>query len=284
MEKEIEKFFIFLNSLSIYQIKLLNDTQPVNKSRNDFPIFFNNQFKDTLSITQRINLEKLNIMSLSRCTILNDPNNYILPSNLMFRTLYQKKKMANDKKSDINNSKINDNNNFQISFNGSLMNNVNNENEEDKELESDFRFSGTEELKNFKKIIFSKNCNKDLKLFFLNNFLYAISILKKSEPKEIQDMIDYPEIMIEPIKRFKRKNKKKAKYINENKQEIFKHLMLFPEFKELLEQNSSFFKDDYEKKIIKPKKKSLSSSFSNENMISISNSIQPEDINNNNKV
>ena len=284
MEKEIEKFFIFLNSLSVYQIKLLNDTQPANNTRNDLPIFFSNQFKDTLSSTQRINLEKLNIMSLSRCIILNDPNNYILPSNLVFRILNQKKKIANDKISDKNNSKINDNNNFQISFNGSLMNNDYNENEEDKELESDFRFSGTEELKNFKKIVFSKNCNKDLKLFFLNNFLFAISILKKSEPSEIQDMIDYPEIMIEPIKRFKRKNKDKVKYINENKQEIFKHLILFPEFKELLDQNSSFFKDEKEEKIIKPKKKSLSSSFSNENMISISNYDQPEDINNNSNV
>ena len=270
--------------MSVYQIKLLNDTQPSNNTRNDLPIFFSNQFKDTLSSTQRVNLEKLNIMSLSRCIILNDPNNYILPSNLVFRILNQKKKIANDKISDKNNSKINDNNNFQISFNGSLMNNDYNENEEDKELESDFRFSGTEELKNFKKIVFSKNCNKDLKLFFLNNFLFAISILKKSEPSEIQDMIDYPEIMIEPIKRFKRKNKDKVKYINENKQEIFKHLMLFPEFKELLDQNTSFFKDEKEEKIIKPKKKSLSSSFSNENMISISNCDQPEDINNNSNV
>jgi len=284
MEKEIEKFFIFLNSLSAYQIKLLNDTQPINIARNDLPIFFNNQFKDTLSITQRINLEKLNIMSLSRCIILNDPSNYILPSNLAFRTLIQKKKMAFDKMGDKNNSKINDNNNFQISFNGSLMKNDVNENEEDKELESDFRFSGTEELKNFKKILFSKNCNKDLKLFFLNNFLFAISILKKSEPDEVQDMIDYPEIMIEPIKRFKRKNKNKVKYINENKQEIIKQLMLFPEFKDLLEQNPSFFKDDKEKKIIKPKKMSISSSFTNDNMVSINNSIQYEDINNKSKI
>lgn len=283
MEKEIEKFFIFLNSLSVYQIKLLNDIQPVNDTRNDLPIFFNNQFKDTLSTAQRVNLEKLNIMSLSRCTILNDPNNYILPSNLVFRTLNQKKN-ANDKINDKNNSKINDNNNFLITFNGSLMNNDDNENEDDKELESDFRFSGTEELKNFKKIIFSKNCNKDLKLFFLNNFLYAISILKKSESSEVQDMIDYPEIMIEPIKRFKRKNKDKAKYINENKQEIFKHLMFFPEFKELLDQNASYFKNDKKNKIIKSKKRSLSSSISNENMISISNSIIPEDINNNSNV
>lgn len=97
-------------------------------------------------------------------------------------------------------------------------------------------------------------------------------------------MIDYPEIMIEPIKRFKRKNKNKVKYINENKQEIFKQLMLFPEFKDLLEQNPSFLKDDKERKIIKPKKKSISSSFTNDNMISIYNSIQSEDINNNNNV
>ena len=79
ISKEIEKFFIFLNSLSMYQIKLLNDTQPTNDNRNDLPIFFHNQFKDTLSTIQRIDLEQLNIMSLSRCAILNEPDNYILP-------------------------------------------------------------------------------------------------------------------------------------------------------------------------------------------------------------
>jgi hypothetical protein len=47
--KEFEKFFIFLNNLSIYQIKILNETQPDNEKRNDLPIMFTNQFKDCLS-------------------------------------------------------------------------------------------------------------------------------------------------------------------------------------------------------------------------------------------
>ena len=153
MKKEIEKFFIFLNSLSAYQIKLLNDTQPTNDARNDLPIFFNNQFKDTLSAAQKENFEKLNIMSLGRCAILNVPNNYILPSNLKFSSLNQRKNNITENNNNINN------NNFQISFNGSLMNIDNNENNEEEEENDNFNLN-EKEIEIFKKMISSKNCKK----------------------------------------------------------------------------------------------------------------------------
>ena len=272
MENEIEKFFIFLNSLSAYQIKLLNDTQPVNTTRNDLPIFFNNQFKDTLSNTQRMNLEKLNIMSLSRCAILIDPNNYILPSNLQFPTLNKKISNITDKLNENNNTI---NKNIYISFNGSLMNN--NSKEEDNESEkNNFKYNGTEEFENFKKIFFSKFCNNDLKIFLLNNFIYAIEILKKSEKDEIEDMFEYPEILVEPIKLYKKKKKKKIIYLNEYNKEIVYQLMGTPEFKYLLNENIDFSHDNYDK-IHNSKKRSLSDSNSYE---SISNFIKINDINN----
>ena len=87
---EIEKLFIFLNSLSVYQIKLFNETQPNLGTRNEMPIFFSNQFKDSLSNNQRTSLDKLNIMSISRSSLLSNPNKSILPSNL-------KLKYSNDK-------------------------------------------------------------------------------------------------------------------------------------------------------------------------------------------
>ena len=275
IEKEIEKFFIFLNSLSIYQIKLLNDTQPINDTRNDLPIFFHNQFKDTLSTTQRINLEKLNIMSLSRCVILNNPNNYILPSNLKFISLNKRINQITDI---IKRTKNNNNNIIHISFNGSLMNNGNisyldNNNEDYKDLDDNFIFKNTKEFENFKKIIFSHNSNNDIKLFLLNNFIFAISILKKTEEKDIEEMIEYPEIIIEPIKAFKKKNKNKVKYINENKKDIFNHLMKYPEFKYIL-NNSKLIKEKREKNY--KKKENINQNNSNESIYSISNFIQIE--------
>ena len=63
--KEIEKFLIFLNSLSLYQIKILNETQLDNIKRNDLPILFPSQFKDCLSNIQRIELDNFQTMGLS---------------------------------------------------------------------------------------------------------------------------------------------------------------------------------------------------------------------------
>ena len=272
ISKEIEKFFIFLNTLSIYQIKLLNDTQPANDNRNDLPIFFHNQFKDTLSSTQRLNLDKINIMSLNRSAILNDPNSYILPSNLKFTSLTQK----TDKIAEKIKKKISNKNNVQFSFNGSLMNNEeisaienNNKNlereEEQKEFDEDnFIFQGTKEFDSFKRIIFSGKCDRDLKLFLINNFIFAMSIIKRSNKREIEDMIEYPLIIIGPIKRFKRNNKEKVKYINENKQEILKELRKVAEFQYIINSNN-FYLDNNER----IKKKNISNSSE-----SISNSIQ----------
>ena len=279
ISKEIEKFFIFLNSLSVYQIKLLNDTQPINDNRNDLPIFFHNQFKDTLSTIQRINLEKINIMSLSRCAILNNPNNYILPSNLNFADINPKINKIIKKKT------IYKNNNIQISFNGSLMKNdsisiIENKNEENKELEDDnFKFKDTIEFEYFKKIIFSRNCNYDLRNYLLNNFIFAITLLKRTDKNEIEDMIEYPQIIVEPIKRFKKKNKSKIKYLNENKEQILNKLKALPEFKNLLSDNYYQYNQDNQ-----VKKKNLENSSSYESILSISNSILNFGKNNDNKV
>ncbi len=47
MAKELEKFFLFICGLSVYQLKVLNEFQPDSKTnRNDLPILFPNQFQD----------------------------------------------------------------------------------------------------------------------------------------------------------------------------------------------------------------------------------------------
>ena len=84
--KEMEKFFIFLCSLSIYQLKILNETQPEpSQRRNNLPIIFSNQFQDCLTNAQRMSLSILETMSLSRYIILKDTNKDICPENLDYR-------------------------------------------------------------------------------------------------------------------------------------------------------------------------------------------------------
>ena len=84
--KEMEKFFIFLCGLSIYQLKILNESQPEpSQRRNDLPIIFNNQFQDCLTNAQRMSLSALETMSLTRYVILKDTNKDICPENLDYR-------------------------------------------------------------------------------------------------------------------------------------------------------------------------------------------------------
>ena len=105
--KEMEKFFIFICDLSIYQLKILNDTQPPpSRRRNDLPIIFNNQFQDCLTNSQRMNLSLLETMSLSRYILLKDTNKDISLDNLDYRfMMYRIKEKDNEDK--ISN-KIND--------------------------------------------------------------------------------------------------------------------------------------------------------------------------------
>ena len=81
--REMEKFFLFICNLSVYQLKILNESQPKpSDKRNDLPIIFNNQFKDCLTNTQRMQLCLLESMSLSRYIILKNTNDDICPENL----------------------------------------------------------------------------------------------------------------------------------------------------------------------------------------------------------
>ena len=87
-----EKFFIFICSLSLYQLKILNEFQPEqSQKRDELPILFPSQFKDCLTFNQRLALNHLDTMSLSRCVILIDPKKDISPENLNYLFLTTKK-------------------------------------------------------------------------------------------------------------------------------------------------------------------------------------------------
>jgi len=122
--KEMEKFFLFICGLSIYQLKILNDTQPPpSRKRNDLPIIFNNQFQDCLTNSQRMNLTLLETMSLSRYILLKDTNKDISLDNLDYRfMLYRIKDEESDEEKNKKNKGFkyksrNNNNNIFLKSN-----------------------------------------------------------------------------------------------------------------------------------------------------------------------
>ena len=184
--KEIEKFFVFFATLSAYQIKILNDTQPTSEKRNFLPILFQNQFKDCLTIKQIIALENLHVMSLSRYMILKDPTKLILPANLNINPLYfEKPELFSPRYFRLEK---------KITFK---------ENKTEKEIIQ----KKTYEI--FLKILQSKNIKIYIQNFLNNNYNLVMKILENSTQNEINKMIENPKILIKPIEQYKKKNANK---------------------------------------------------------------------------
>ena len=192
--KEFEKFFIFLNNLSVYQIKILNDTQPENEKRNYLPLMFSDQFKDCLTRIQRIEFDNLQTMALSRFTILKDPNRWIVPNNLNYILIEKSRSVPKNKRKS-----------FHITF--------------DRYNYFDETFMKTKEYKNYLEIVNSEKATPEIKEFLRKNKNYVIKIIKRSSELEIKNIINYPYIIIDIIKKYKRKIKKIKKSEKEKKDE-----------------------------------------------------------------
>jgi len=219
---EIEKLFIFLNSLSFYQIKLLNDTQPNEETRNDIPIFFSNQFKDSLSNEQRNTLDKINIMSISRSSLLLNSNQSILPYNLNLK--YSEEKINKLTKNQKNKT-------IKLNFDGSLMNNnLQSFTEVKKEK---FEIFDKNELNNLKMILIATENKNDLKLYLLNNIYFVYKIIRNSNNDMIDEMIKNPELIIETLKLYKKGNKY-DKHIKIIQKEMIQKLLENPQFNFLI--------------------------------------------------
>ena len=187
--KEIEKFFLFLCSLSFYQIKILNETQPDNVKRNDLPILFPSQFKDCLTKVQRIELETIQTMALSRFIILRNPDRWIMPNNLNIELINKNKIIEKEK--ELKHNRL-------IKF----------------ESDEDLKFipiRETREYKYYKKILFSEKTSKEIRKFMDENFELVLKLLKQLTEEEIQNILNFPYIIVDPVKNFKRKIKKKLK-------------------------------------------------------------------------
>ena len=89
---EFEKFFIFLTKLSAYQIELLNMEQPDKKSFKKFkslPIYFSNNFKQSLNLEQMNLLNDIKILMLKRKLVLKNVEHLIIIDNLNFDLIYK---------------------------------------------------------------------------------------------------------------------------------------------------------------------------------------------------
>ena len=170
--EEIEKFFLFLSTLSIYQIKVLNDFQPKQGGNRDYlPIMFPNQFKDCLTYSQRVKLDQLKVMGLLRYIILQNPKKEIYPSNLNFDLLsLREKSMLSSVRGSRKTSKV------PIPFNQS------------------------KEYYIIHQIITSSSISDKTRNFLKANQKFVVKILKKSNEQEKQDILENPEILVEPIK------------------------------------------------------------------------------------
>ena len=257
LEAEIEKFFIFLNSLSIYQIKLLNDTQPKREIRNDLPILFNGQFKDSLTTGQRNTLRNLHTMSISRNMILNDPDKLILPTNLKFSAL-------NYNKENIENNKY------------KLMKSIKNQKIYNKAI----NISNSKEYNYFKRIIISKKINKELQQFLLDNYSLVMKILKELDKNEINDIVKNLHILVEPINSYKKKQSKSLKKNWTNCNYLLK-IKDLKELKKLIFKLSNFKEEKNNKKNVEDNENKILFESDSENNKSISLSVDNSSFYNN---
>ena len=186
--KEMEKFFIFICSLSIFQLKILNESQPkLYSKRSDLPIIFSNQFQDCLTLSQRLALTQLQTMSLSRYIILIDSDKDISPENLDYK--YMKYKVKSSK----------------------------NNNKENME-EYIFKFIAEDK----RKTIISRKSNDSLAMNSIstnNNYTLSIKRGKKEKEFEIEDENNIFDLLLIKIK-----NENNKKFIDSHKKCILQIL------------------------------------------------------------
>ena len=190
---EIEKFFIFLSKLSEYQVKILNEFQPKDDlNKNDLPILFSNQFKDCLTFSQRISLDKLQTMALSRYIILKDPSQQITLNNINYELFTLKEKTMFKGENNVKNKKLS-----SLFFEGI----------EDK---------NTIPFKQFFNIIHNSLEDKEAQNLISKNDFLLYKIFLNTPTNEIMELIKNPEIINDIIKNYINEKQKE-----ENSNEMF---------------------------------------------------------------
>lgn len=196
--KELHKLFLFLTSLSVYQFRLLNESQPNfgdKQMKNNLPIYFSNQFTDSLSYNQRMKLYNLNSLSLNRFAILSDPDKEISLDNFNYTFLKLKERTLISNPSTRRSSSIN-----QFS-----------DNRKSDTIENNQKF------KEFFKDILGLTESEEEKSLIKTNIKAIYNIFKGLDENDIDGIKKYPKVLINLVKEYV-VNKE---YIKKKKEEDF---------------------------------------------------------------
>ena len=196
--KELHKLFLFLTSLSVYQFKLLNESQPNfgdKKMKNNLPIYFSNQFTDSLSYNQRMKLYNLNSLSLNRFAILCDPDKEISLDNFNYTFLKLKERTLISNPSTRRSSSIN-----QLS-----------DNRKTDEMENNQKF------KEFSNELLTLSEDENEKFLIKTNLKAIYNIFKGLDENDIEEIKKYPEVLFNLLREYVI-NKE---YIKKKKEEDF---------------------------------------------------------------
>jgi hypothetical protein len=227
--REMEKFFLFICNLSVYQLKILNESQPKpSDKRNDLPIIFNNQFKDCLTNTQRMQLCLLESMSLSRYIILKNTNDDICPENLDYNfmkfrikdtdsTQYKAKEKLNNNIYNLKTKKsrnvgINNNKDFSINNYG-FNNTVSTHIKTKYDIDEENTIPDYDALLNSIK----DDENRDFINSYRNSIIQLLSDLNRQEQKEFLNSTKMLKKLINKMRKGIIKKEKKDGKIDEEK-------------------------------------------------------------------
>lgn len=206
---DFKNFFLLLTKLSLHQIEILNDTQSSNMPMSlykNLPILFSKQFKNSLNPAQRIQLDKLKVLSLIRCRVLKDVNKPISLDNLKYEVFhtnitfndFQKQQYAQLKEII---SKVSNVNGFPLLSNRRYNTNIlsrNGDEEEENQISFEiFKYRDQYDLNHLKNILIQKieedyitysqdNMEDLINVINSNLFVRVLNSLKLNEIIEIE--------------------------------------------------------------------------------------------------
>jgi hypothetical protein len=188
--------------------------------------------------------------------MLNNPDNLILPTNLKFSALDYKDKKTNKDSSDKKQKLTKKINNY-------------------KKYYKVISLSNSKEYGYFKNIIFSKNIDRGLQQFFLDNYSLVMKILKEANQNDLENIKENPDILVEPINDYKRN---KSKTFRDNLSNY--SLLKFKDMKDLQVLISKINNFKIETNINNEKENNALIDNESENNISLSISINNSSFNN----
>ena len=215
---EFEKFFLFLTKLSAYQIELLNLEQPDKKSFKKFkslPIYFSNNFKQSLNLEQMNMLNDIKILMLKRKLVLKNVEHLIIVDNLNFDLIYKYEECSvpitqfnsleeiNKKKEEFNNFNMELMKNSQLRKDKkSVKTELNEDNNQYK-----FKYQNKISYESLKATLKKKYKSDNTYQYPVDEVIkdsFVIELLNRMKYKEVKMLNDNPEWLLEILVNYKK--------------------------------------------------------------------------------